>query len=342
MESTPSKAHAAPHRLPTVVLSPSPTLISFSTGSASQSMLRRRMAAGLCSMTVVLTIESLRGHPLNFIGTVRVKDVRIESPPQISPSTSIQTRHSPISFENLFCLSPITPSDRRRPRNSRSHHLRRTVALPSLLFLLRTSILHPHPPSILIPPATASTSHTLPHTLHLLAAPILPGPPPLPSFRLLRRGPTSCRPPLAFGGTGAGAKRKRESVKFDRSAAQAAGEGSAREAKGKRGAIVTGLLRMHAKALGKGARVGAGKGREGDVCKVPSVPVRRTVSEAGVFGGGAGSGKGKEKKAEAKDGEKAEQKRNREREGVERENKNAVKRAVINALAREGIWKTHS
>ena len=170
-------------------------------------------------------------------------------------------------------------------------------------------------------PATASTSHSPPQTLHLLAARILPAPPPPPSFRLPRPDdPTPRRPPLAFGVGGAGAKRKRESVKFDLSAA-ADGSASkrardARDAKGKGRAIVG----VDAKALGKDARVGTAKG---DVFnfKVPSVPVRRTVSEADVFGGGASAAKRKEKE-KAKDGEKKAEEKEGEGEGVERENKN--------------------
>ncbi|TBU58473.1 hypothetical protein BD310DRAFT_819387 [Dichomitus squalens] len=86
-----------------------------------------------------------------------------------------------------------------------------------------------------------------------------------------------------------------------------------------------------AAALGKDARVGAG--RDKDVFKVPSVPIRRTASEADVFGSpsvSAGSGsKGKEREKEKV-------------ESVERENRNMVKRAITKALAREGVGKGHA
>ncbi|PIL32743.1 hypothetical protein GSI_04858 [Ganoderma sinense ZZ0214-1] len=354
MESTPSKALAAPHRLlyrGSLSLPDSYLLLdglSFTVDTAQS-----HGSPALLNNTLALTLESLRGLPLHLIGTVRVKDVWIEPPPaDISIDIHPDSTSTRIYFENLFCINPITSKDRRSEYGIR-------VSLtdnddPETPDLIIYAELRPSPPSSSAcaptsspSPATASTSHSPPHTLHLLAARILPGPPPLPSFRLPRPDdPTPRRPPLAFGGAGAGAgaKRKRESVKFDLSAAQAAGEGGAskraRDAKGKGPAIVTGLLGMDAKALGKHARVGVGKGREGDVFKVPSVPVSRTVSEADVFGRGAGSGKGKEKeRAKARDGEKEEQKG--EGEGVERENKNVVKRAVINALAREGIEKTH-
>ena len=138
-----------------------------------------------------------------------------------------------------------------------------------------------------------------------------------------------------------GAKRKRESVPFDLSSVQVRGASKrARDAnaKGKGRASAKGALGLDvdAKALGENARVGgAGRQRGGDVFKVPSVPVRRTMLEADVFGGTASSGKGKEK---GKGGEKDEDKdkeKEAEAEGVERENKNV---RLLSLVPRVSKW----
>ena len=154
-----------------------------------------------------------------------------------------------------------------------------------------------------------STSEAPPKTLHLLAARILPGPPPPPSFRLPRPDdPTPRRPPLLLGN-----KRARDAsgLPFDLSGAVAQGnkraklsdtKGKGRDEEALRKAAVDTMLRIpkppkagqsavgskmvNVKALGKEARVGTRKDK--DVFKVPSVPTRsdlaRSSSEADVFG----------------------------------------------------------
>lgn len=213
-------------------------------------------------------------------------------------------------FENIFCLNPITSADGRSDLGIRVSLTENSTCFPCNGPLYADhSLDDPDTPDLLIfaelrdaPPSSsdvpmASTSISPPKVLHLLAARILPGPPPPPSFRMPRPDdPTPRKPPASFG-----AKRKRDTsgVPFDLSAAVGAKRTKTGDAKGKgragamdeeamRKAAAEVMLRMpkpgvkslNVKALGKDARVGVKK----DVFKVPSVPVRRTASESDVFG----------------------------------------------------------
>ena len=227
-------------------------------------------------------------------------------------------------------------------------------------------------------PTVASTSASPPKVLHLLAARILPGPPPPPSFRLPRPDdPTPRRPPQTFG-----AKRKRDTsgVPFDLSGSTTSAEGSKRaktvsDAKGKgrasahdealRKAAAETMLRIpkpqrsvaqqvDVKALGKDARVGLrkekDKEKDRDVFKVPSVPARatlaRTASETDVFGslrGGPLEGVVGDAAVE-KENKTVRRRRFFPRDVITLTNgvvHQAVKRIVARRLEQEGIGKTH-
>ena len=128
---------------------------------------------------------------------------------------------------------------------------------------------------------------------------------------------------------------------FDLSGAQ--GEAATKRArdanaKGKGRVVGTLGLGMDAKALGKDARVGVCKDRGGDVFKVPSVPVRRTMSEADVFGSSATSSKGKEReKAKTEGGETNEKEGEGKGEGVERDNKNVRRSRPVSCIVRKTL-----
>ncbi|KAI0740669.1 hypothetical protein C8Q76DRAFT_641219 [Earliella scabrosa] len=307
----------------------------------------------LLNNTLALTLESLRGLPLHLIGTVRVKDTWIEPPGDINVDIHPDSTLTRIYFENIFCLTPITSPDSRSEYGVRvSLTDNNDPDTPDLL--IYGELRDASPTSV---PTVASTSASPPKVLHLLAARILPGPPPPPSFRLPRPDdPTPRRPPQTFG-----AKRKRDTsgVPFDLSGSTTSAEGSKRaktvsDAKGKgrasahdealRKAAAETMLRIpkpqrsvaqqvDVKALGKDARVGVrkekDKEKDRDVFKVPSVPARatlaRTASETDVFGSLRGG------PLEGVVGDAT----------VEKENKTVVKRIVARRLEQEGIGKTH-
>ncbi|RPD69439.1 hypothetical protein L226DRAFT_515765 [Lentinus tigrinus ALCF2SS1-7] len=295
----------------------------------------------LLNNTLALTLESLRGLPLHLIGPAKVKETWIDPPGDINVDIHPDAALTRIYFENMFCLTPIASGEERTEYGIR-------VSLtdnhdPDTPDLLIYGELRDTSPTGEAP--VPSTSQAPPKTLHLLAARILPGPPPPSSFRLPRPDdPTPRRPPLTLGN-----KRTRDAsgVPFDLSGAvtQSSKRAKLADAKGKgrdeealRRAAVDTMLRipkpqkmappsLNVKALGKEARVGVRKDK--DVFKVPSVPSRvglgRSTSETDVFG----SLKDGPLEAVIDDA------------GIERENKTAVKRAVTKRLAEEGIEKAH-
>ncbi|KAI0718807.1 hypothetical protein C8T65DRAFT_570167 [Cerioporus squamosus] len=301
----------------------------------------------LLNNTLALTLESLRGLPLHLIGPAKVRETWIDPPGDINVDIHPDAALTRIYFENMFCLTPIPSGGERTEYGIRvSLTDNHDPDTPDLLIYGELRDASPSGESIV-----PSTSQAPPKTLHLLAARILPGPPPPPTFRLPRPDdPTPRRPPLAVGN-----KRARDAsgVPFDLSGAAAQGSKRAKltDTKGKgrdedalRKAAAETMLRIpkpqkaaqsvvNVKALGKEARVGAK--RDKDVFKVPSVPSRaslgRSTSESDVFG----SLKGGPLEAVVGNAE------------IERENKNVsevasvVKRAVTKRLAEEGIGKTH-
>ncbi|TFK93360.1 hypothetical protein K466DRAFT_658598 [Polyporus arcularius HHB13444] len=295
----------------------------------------------LFNNTLALTLESLRGLPLHLIGPAKVKDTWIDPLGDINVDIHPDAALTRIYFENMFCLTPIPPGQERTEYGIRvSLTDDNDPDTPDLLIYGELRDTAPNGES-----SVPSTSQAPPKTFHLLAARILPGPPPPPSFRLPRPDdPTPRRPPLATG-----SKRARDAsgVPFDLSGVAAQGgkrtkltdtKGKGRDEDALRKAAAETMLRMpkpqkaaqsvvSVKALGKEARVGVK--RDKDVFKVPRVPSRaglgRSTSEADVFG----SLKGGPLEAVVGNAE------------IERENKNAVKRAVTKRLAEEGIEKTH-
>ncbi|KAH9888432.1 hypothetical protein C8Q73DRAFT_710149 [Cubamyces lactineus] len=305
----------------------------------------------LLNNPLALTLESMRGLPLHLLGTVKVKDMWIDPPGDIFLDIHPEATLTRIYFENVFCLTPITSSNGRTEYGVRvSLTENNDPDTPDLL--IYGELRDASPGSEAPIPSTSSSS---PKTLHLLAARILPGPPPPPTFRLPRPDdPTPRRPPPTFG-----AKRKRDAIGFpfdlapgpsesgkraktnDKGKGKALSKGGDDEAMRKAAAEVmlrmpkpgkTGAAQMNVKALGKDARVGAR--RDKDAFKVPAVPARKGSSrsadhgplEEDVFGTIGGEPPG------VVVGDAA----------VEKENKTAVKKAVTKSLGKHGITKTHA
>ncbi|KAI0764370.1 hypothetical protein BD413DRAFT_577422 [Trametes elegans] len=302
------------------------------------------MHSTLFNNPLALTLESLRGLPLHLLETAKVSETWIEPPGDILVDIHPDATVTRLFFENLFCLTPITASSGRteygvRLSVTQSHD-------PETPDLLIYGELRDVPPTATEP--VPSSSSAAPKTLHLLAAHILPGPPPALAPRLPRPDdPTPRRPPPAFG-----AKRKLDTagISFDladvakrtRVGDKGKGKALAKESseEAMRRAAAEVMLRMpkpgrsssagqvSVTVLGKDARVGAKK----DVFKVPSVPVRaarageRVAPEADVFG----TVNDEPPDAPVVDG------------SLEKENKMAVKKAVTKALGKHGYPKTHA
>ncbi|KAI0628352.1 hypothetical protein C8Q77DRAFT_1022364, partial [Trametes polyzona] len=315
--------------------------------SFSAKMSDSHSSPGLLNNPLALTLESMRGLPLHLLSTVKVKDTWIDPPGDIVVDVHPEAALTRIYFENLFCLTPITSPNSRTEYGVRvSLTENNDPGTPDLLIYgeLRDAPLSSES-------ALPSTSLSLPKSLHLFAARILPGPPPPATFRLPRPDdPTPRRPPPTFSG----AKRKRDAVPFDLTAGTSSDASMSKRPKvgdkGKskasandsedamRKAAAEVMLRMpkpgktaaNVKALGKDARVGVKK----DVFKVPNVPVRTgsgstraAPSEPDVFGS---VGEGERLDVPVGDA------------SVEKENKMAVKKAVTKRLAEHGIAKTHT
>ncbi|KAI0366707.1 hypothetical protein BV20DRAFT_1038144 [Pilatotrama ljubarskyi] len=300
----------------------------------------------LLNNPLALTLESMRGLPLHFLDTVKVTDTWIDPPGDILVDIHPDATLTMIYFENIFCLRPVTSANGRTEYGVRVSLTENND--PDTPDLLIYGELRDAPPSgdTLVP----STSSSPQKTLHLLAARILPGPPPPPTFRLPRPDdPTPRRPPptfnvkrkrdmagLPFDLTASGVDSSKRTKTGDKGKGKASlGADGSQEAMRKAAAEVmlrmpkpsknAGATQVSVQALGKDARVGARK----EVFKVPSLPARAggaSRSEPDVFGTVNG---------EPPDGATGDG-------GIERENKTAVKRAVKERLGKQGISKTHS
>ncbi|CDO72612.1 hypothetical protein BN946_scf184985.g31 [Trametes cinnabarina] len=308
----------------------------------------------LLNNSLALTLESMRGLPLHLLGTVKVKDTWIDPPGDIFVDIHPDAALTRIYFEQIFCLTPITAANGRTEYGVRvSLTENNDPNTPDLLIYGELRDVAPT-----IETTIPSSSSSSPKFLHLLAARVIPGVPPPPTFRLPRPDdPTPRKPPPAFG-----AKRKRDAVglpfalpsgpsessKRVKTSEKGKGravpkEGTAEEAMRKAAAEVmlhmpkpgkasagSAQMNVNVKALGKDARVGMKK----DTFKVPSVPIRagsqrvdqRASTQPDVFGTVSG---------EPPDSVTGDA-------NVEKENKTAVKKAVTKCLGKHGISKTHA
>ncbi|KAI0644924.1 hypothetical protein C8Q79DRAFT_1071942 [Trametes meyenii] len=361
-KATPSKALTATHRLLyRGSLSLPDSYLPLDGLSFVTKVIDALSSPALLNNTLALTLESMRGLPLYLLETVKVKETYIDPPGDIFVDIHPDATLTRIYFENVFCLAPVTSPTSRTEYGVRvSLTENNDPDTPDLLIYGELRDASPSEASI------PSTSTASPKVLVLLAARILPGPPPASSFRLPRPDdPTPRRPPLNFS-----AKRKRDAagLPFDLTAASSdagkrvritagdKGKGKALSRDGdeeavRRAAVET-MLRMpkpplgkqvSVKALGKDARVGPKK----DVFKVPNVPERAGSRRAGqdsagepdVFGTVSGGTSG------VVTGDVV--------QTVEKENKaslvslyayglgrQAVKKAVTKALGKHGISRT--
>ncbi|KAI0359223.1 hypothetical protein OH77DRAFT_1517774 [Trametes cingulata] len=343
--STPSKTLAPTHRLlyrGSLSLPDSYLLLdglSFSTKISNN-----HSSPALLNNPLALTLESMRGLPLHLLGTVKVKETWIDPPGDILVDIHPDATLTRLYFENIFCLTPVTSASGGRTDYGVRVSLTENNDPDTPDLLIYGELREPSPPADAPVPSTSSAP---PKTLHLLAARILPGPPPPPTFRLPRPDdPTPRRPPPTFN-----AKRKRDASGLPFNLAASSADGSKRtktndKGKGKallaadgseeamRQAAAEVMLRMpkpsksdgaaqvSVKALGKDARVGVRK----EVFKVPSLPVRVSRAETDVFG----TVNGEPPDGTTSDG------------SIEKENKTAVKKAVKERLGKHGISKTHS
>ncbi|OBZ69718.1 hypothetical protein A0H81_10078 [Grifola frondosa] len=290
-------------------------------------------APNLLNNPLALALESMRGRPsLHLLGTVRLKDTWIDPSGDVAVNIHPQSFLSRTYFESILCLTPITSSDGRT-----EHGIRVSLSDSSdpgtSDILIYGQLRFESSVSNL---STQSTSIATPQTLHILAARIFPGPPPV--ARLPRPDdPTPRRPPLAFG-----TKRKRElsgpanELDDEIKRSKTSGKGKAVEDEAmvrarevmlhmpKSGPVL--VARMQ--ALGKDVRVG--NSRSGAMFKVPRLPARVSSVDGGADVFGAVS--------QVRDGESS---ASALFDGVEKENKTAVKRAAVRCLADRGITKRH-
>ncbi|PCH35729.1 hypothetical protein WOLCODRAFT_126226 [Wolfiporia cocos MD-104 SS10] len=292
---------------------------------------------------LALALESMRGRPsLHLIGMVKLADVWIDEKSVGAVTLDIHplATLSKLYFENAFCLEPITAAD------SRSEHGVR-VSLsdsddPSNNDILIYAQLQASPSastdssSLDIP----STSSSPAGTLSLLAARILPGPPPARAPPRPRPDdPTPRLPPFA--------KRKRdESLSGhadDRKAKASRGKGretevSAETLRRARETMTT-LPRSAAGTGIKGGRGGeGGKAGKGGGFKVPQVPARRGSGSADLREGSAGTDVSM---IDAFGASQQPEPADTSPEGREKANKTVVKQAVVRCLGDYGISKQH-
>ncbi|KAI0667106.1 hypothetical protein C8Q78DRAFT_1082608 [Trametes maxima] len=323
-KTTPSKASAPTHRLLYRGSLSLPDSYLPLDGLSFVTKINDALSSpALMNNTLALTLESMRGLPLYLLDTVKVKETYIDPPGDIFVDIHPDATLTRIYFENIFCLAPVTSPNYRTEYGVRVSLTENND--PDTPDLLVYGELRDAP---LLEASIPSTSTAPPKTLVLLAARILPGPPPASSF-----------PGLPFDLTSASsdAGKRARTTAGDKGKGKALGRDGDEEAV-RRAAAET-MLRMpkpppgkqvSVKALGKDARVGPKK----DVFKVPSVPVRTgsgragkdSAQEADVFGTVSGGA------AAAVMGDRV--------QAVEKENKAAVKKTVMKVLGQHDISRT--
>ncbi|KAH9944612.1 hypothetical protein B0H21DRAFT_892479 [Amylocystis lapponica] len=202
-------------------------------------------SADLLNNPLALALESMRGRPsLHFLGTTPLADIWIDAPGAVSVDVHPHAVLSRIYFESTLCLAPIAPADGRT-----AHGVRVSLSDSN----------DPGTTDILIYGQRVPSAAPL--TLCLLAARILPVPPPARAPR--PDDPTPRHPP---------SKRKRspsvpeprEGAKRSRAAAGGA-KGKGRAAEDAEAAVRRArevMLRMP-----QAKTKAAGAGRSGDVFK---------------------------------------------------------------------------
>ncbi|TCD64478.1 hypothetical protein EIP91_004039 [Steccherinum ochraceum] len=328
--------------------------LSFTTNIASQS--RNSPSTSLLENPLALALESMRGRPLHFKGTEQVTNMWLDSTLDIHVYVHHHSLITQIYFENMFCLTPITSTDKHTTTGIRVG-LSDTGTEDDFIIYGQ---LRPQPPPSDDTTPVPSTSTRTPETLHILAARILQHPPP----RLPRPDDPTPRKPSSYLPSAAG-KRKRDvsSAQLDfggrgeekRAKGLGNGKGKARATGGEeneqvrmarevmlRGPSSSSLPRL----LGRDARPGR---RDDSGFKVPALPLGRTGSFEGadVFGGGeiiSGSSGKEKQKGLGSVSEATEKEKEKERPGsdeLEKANKTVIKQAALTTLAKHGFQKGH-
>ncbi|THV02889.1 hypothetical protein K435DRAFT_962852 [Dendrothele bispora CBS 962.96] len=266
---------------------------------------------------LALALESMRGRPsLRFMGTVNYKKLYIDDSGEITVDIHPEATLSRLYFENLFCLE--VPSEEGEKMGLR-------VALGDTIGPETTQIL------IFPKPILSEQSETTTTTpMYALAvARILSGPPASRARIPRPDDPTPRKPPPVPFGFAAKAKLKSQ------------GPGNISR-------VPSGSFAV----LGKEVRLGE---TDVDVFKVPVLPVNKdkgkgkaTNSKGNAFGSGtvldgsssSASSKGKRKRIEETDID-IENATGEAESPIERENKNRIKRVIVQELSKSSITKGH-
>ncbi|GBE80860.1 hypothetical protein SCP_0305800 [Sparassis crispa] len=305
--------------------------------------------ADLFNNPLALALESMRGRPsLHFLGTTTLKNVYLDFVGNVSVDIHPLSTITRICFENILCSIPITSANRKTDHGIRVS-LSDSSDVGTTDILIYGQLKAAEDPS---DEPVPSTSTSTPTTLHLLAARILPTPPP--AVRPPRPDdPTPRKPPPLFG-----AKRKREPSGLRFELGDSAKRSKASHAKGK--GPSDGALEDDEDALERArevmlhmprsgpSRAGPGKsvrtlGRDARVAKrdgefkVPMLPARLTPlpsePQSSTAGRSGHTVDGKHRAGGVLETSSP--------EDVEKANKATVKRAAVRCLADHGIGKDH-
>ncbi|CAL1712014.1 unnamed protein product [Somion occarium] len=286
---------------------------------------------------LALALESMRGRPnLHFLGTEKLSDVWLDTSRDVHVYVHDSSILTKIYFENVLSLAPITSKDGRTAQGIRvglsdsSDH----ETIDFLIYgQLRPDHLQDHLPS---------TSSNAPMSLHILAARILPNPPP-PLVRPPRPDdPTPRKPPAHLATSSAKRKRDLSGVKVDLGS-------NAKRAKSKTEMEEDEQVRLAREVMLNMPKPGASKfgaslpkvlgkdvrtGKADNVFKVPEVPLwsqsQLDAVETDVFGDVSATmdpkGKGRTTEKPGSD-------------ELEKANKIVIKQAAVSCLIRHGVRK---
>ncbi|KAF8633083.1 hypothetical protein AX17_004684 [Amanita inopinata Kibby_2008] len=298
--------------------------------------------ASLLENPLALALESMRGRPtLRFVGTVKLSDVWIDESGGVFMDIHPNAILTKTYFENVFCLGMCARKVVHKALNQESD-IGVKVALgdsddPETTYVVVYARLDPHTPttsSSHSPNTPSSSNHGLRRTVQLIVARLAARPPdPISRPRLPRPDdPIPRKPPLfLFGSKVISTAKSRELRRADStsSVAPLRKDGSAKDLK--RTASIGGGSQP------KKPRLNAiGHDEVGGAFKIPDIPSKpsnmkgkgksKQVVEMDVFGVKVINGEASYDHDWAGDGgEEAE---------LERANKNAIKKATLDFLAK--------
>ncbi|GJE94654.1 hypothetical protein PsYK624_108250 [Phanerochaete sordida] len=269
---------------------------------------------------LALALESMRGRPsLAFLGTENLKDVWLDASCEINVYIHPYSTLSQVYFDNILCLEPITSSNKRTNVGIRCG-LGDGSDPATTDFLIYGQLMPTTEHDAPLP----STSDAPPSTLHILAARILPHPPPPASRAPRPDDPTPRRPPAL----GSAPKRKASEPDAQRAPPKRSKADEDEQVRRAREVMLHG-------PRGAAAGLARTKSSRGADFKVPSLPARAGSLDSASFelrdAGTADVGKGKGREAEPPGSSE-----------LEKANKTVIKQATIAALSKYGITKAHA